>query len=258
MWASISDRDKKLLLILLIAAVIFCPYYFIIKGKNASTEELKADNITKQERYDYLVELNAHRDEYIKETEKYEKDTKKIVDKYPADVKPENFAQYLLNIEMYEASLEQPNEFIFYTIAFGDNAISAVGSDEVTTGYSAITNESVVGYTCFYPGVKDVLAYLADYKDPMTYRGFTCSFDAETGQLKGELIIDQYAIQGGDKEELPKVKINPNLDEWELRGNPDAESIFGNSALSFDAEDADEAEGEGEDEPAEEEPAEED
>lgn len=239
MWASISDRDKKLILLLLIAAIIFCPYYFIIKEKNTDTEALEADNKAKQERYDYLVELNAHRDEYIKETEEYEKNTKKIVDKYPADVKPENFAQYLLNIEMYEASLDEPNEFIFYTIAFGDNAISAVGSDEVTTGYSAIVNESVVGYTCFYPGVKDVLAYLADYKDPMTYRGFSCSFDDSTGQLKGELVIDQYAIQGGDKEELPKVKINPNLDEWNLRGNPDAESIFGNSKLSLMSEDED-------------------
>ncbi len=254
MWASISDRDKKLFLILLIAVVIFCPWYFLIKPKNANTDELKADNKIKQERYDYLVELNAHRDEYIKETEKYEKDTKKIVDKYPADVKPENFAQYLLNIEMYEAALDEPNEFIFQTISFGDNAISAVGSDEVTTGYSAIVNESVVGYTCFYPGVKDVLAYLAEYKDPMTYRGFSCSVDPTNGQLKGELIIDQYAIQGGDKEELPKVKINPNLDEWNLRGNPDAESIFGNSALSLftDDEDAEEpAEDNGEDEPTE-------
>ncbi len=256
MWASLSDRDKKLLLILLIAVVIFCPWYFLIKPKNANTAELKADNKTKQERYDYLVELNAHRDEYIKETEKFEKDTKKIVDKYPSDVKPENYAQYLLNIEMYEAALDEPNPFIFYEITFGDNIESAVGSDEVTTGYSAIVNESSVRYTCFYPGVKDVLAYLADYKDPMTYRGFSCEFDSSTGQLKGEIIIDQYAIKGGDKTELPKVKINPNLDEWNLRGNPDAESIFGTRTMDFDSDEDDGGDGVGANEEPTEEPAE--
>ena len=56
MWASISDRDKKLILILLIAVVIFCPWYFIIKPKNTSTDELKADNKVKQK--DMIILLN--------------------------------------------------------------------------------------------------------------------------------------------------------------------------------------------------------
>ena len=227
MFNAMSDRDKKLILILLIAVVIFCPYYFLIKVKNEDTANLKADNENLEERLAYLQELNTHREDYEKETAKFKKDTDAIVERYPSDIKPENYAMFLLNTERYEDGLG--NALVFDAITFGDNVTSAIGTEEVNTGYSYSINESEVSFQCFYDGLKDVLAYLDDYKDPMTFSTLSVDYNDNTGQISGSMTIDQYAIQGEDTKELPKVVIDPSLDDSEhpMRGVIEGISVFG-------------------------------
>lgn len=232
-----SDRDKKIILFLLIVAVIALPYVFVIKEKRIETEAVKAQNIELQARLDYLNELNEQRDFYISETERINKECAALINTFPADIRQENYTMFLLNTEyssdliMNEETgdLELEYPIIISSVSYGTNDVYPIAEEYVEEGsgfaYNTVSNRSSFDYACYYDGLKYMLAYFMDYKDPMTYRAITIDFDPATGICAGSITLDQYAISGEGRE-LENVEIWPDLDKIDLRGNEEV-GIFG-------------------------------
>ena len=240
--SNLSDRDQKLVFLLLIFIVIFCPYFFVIKDKRVDTENLKAENKQLQERYEMLVEMNNDRDFYIAETEKMNKERDKIVEKFPADIKSENFTQFLLNTE-YE-SLDEEGNWVypmwFKAATYGTNVMSAISSEDTDTGLVAVVRDSVVSYqVADYPSSKEMLKYLMEFKDPMIYRTITMEFDPVTGNIIGEMTLEQYAIIGNDRE-LKPVVIDPKVEDAYGRGNEEVGDFGPKSIVLEDEEEPEE------------------
>ena len=59
---SLTDRDRKTILLLLIVAVIALPYTFYIQDTREDTEKVKAEIVTLTETYNRLNEMNQKRD----------------------------------------------------------------------------------------------------------------------------------------------------------------------------------------------------
>lgn len=228
-----SDRDKKIILVLMIIAVVALPYVFVIKEKRIETETLKAQNIELQARLDYLNELNQQRDKFILDTETNNKERDKIIASFPADVRQENYTMFLLNTEYSSATVDEEGELVleypivFSTVDFGTNVEMPIIDPETGTelNYTTIVNSSTVTYQTFYDGFKHYLSYFLDYKDPMCYPSITASVDSNTGIISGQIVLSQYAISGEERE-LKPVEIAPDLDELELRGNLE-KGVFG-------------------------------
>lgn len=227
-----SDRDKKIILILLIIAVVALPYVFVIKEKRIETETVKAENIELQARLDYLKELETQRDFFVKKTEENNKERDKIIASFPADILQENYTMFLYNTEISTLKMDDEGEWITeYPIAiqevtYGENVETPISDPESGTelNYTAISNSSTLGYQTFYPGFKYYLEYLKSYKDPMSYVAVSASMDENTGIISGEIILNQYAISG-EKRELKKVDIEPEIDD-EHRGLEE-KGVFG-------------------------------
>ncbi|MBR3515786.1 MAG: hypothetical protein IKO10_05675 [Lachnospiraceae bacterium] len=245
---NMSDRDKKLILLMLIICVIVLPYVFYAKDTRQDTEIQKATNESLRERLAQLEEMNQNRDFYLAEIDRYHEERDKIIASYPADIKPENFTMFLLNTE--RSSFKKDEEsgvmyrefpFLFNSVAFGANdefQISAEGAEET---YWGVTNSSTVSfgtgttlvlyegedhyepYNNSYATMKYLLQYLLDYEDPMTYSQL--SMQVEEGLITGSMTINQYAVKGEDRV-LPDVEIDPDLDLNDLRGNEE-DGIFG-------------------------------
>lgn len=213
-----SDRDKKIILVLLIIAVVALPYVFVIKEKRIETETVKAENIELQARLDYLKELETQRDFFVEQTEKNNKERDKIIASFPADIRQENYTMFLLNTEYSTLGVNEEGEAIIeYPIAiqqvtYGENVETPISDPESGTelNYTAITNSSTLGYQTFYPGFKHYLDYFKNYKDPMSYIAITADMDENTGIISGEIILNQYAISGENRE-LKKVEIAPEI-----------------------------------------------
>ena len=62
----VSDRDKKLILIVLIAVIVALPYLFVIKPYTQNRQALEAENATLQARLTELEAMNANRADYEK------------------------------------------------------------------------------------------------------------------------------------------------------------------------------------------------
>lgn len=262
-----SDRDKKIIIVLLILMVTILPYVFYIKNTRVDTESILTNVQTLEERYNTLQEMDANRKYWEDEIDRLHEEMLAIIETFPAGVDSANYTMFLLQTE-YSSDVvlneetgiyELENPIIFDTVSFAENIEMPIATEETDTGYVALTNISAVTYRCYYGGLKYLLEYLMEYKDPMIYSAIDMEFDDETGVITGTILLSQYAI-AGEGRELPAAEFEINyggadldvdLDDLDMRGNEDVEAgIFGpvyrQGALAEDT-----AEEEGEETPVE-------
>lgn len=87
------------------------------------------------------------------------------------------------------------------------------GTDDATTDASADTAGNVAGYyasigiryEASYSGLKEMIAYVNEFKDRTTITQFTATFDDATGKLTGEMTLNMYYITNTGKDYVPPV-----------------------------------------------------
>lgn len=255
-----KDNEKKALLFVGIVSVIALPYFFYSKQAKIDTETLKAENDALQTRYDQLLEMNANREFYLSEIERYNKERDEIIALFPSDIEQAKYTMFLLNTEYSSITKnEETGEyewvypFRFDSVGYGDNLATPISGEEAETDYVAVANLSTLTYRTYYDGMKYMLEYLMEYEDPMIYKGFTADMDKETGVITGTIQLAQYAVQGGDRPFTPVsfesdfngYKYSFDIDEYgliggdfpmlEMRGNEE-DGIFGPFNMVYDEE----------------------
>lgn len=244
--SGLSDRDQKIIYVLLIAMIICLPYFFFITDKKAETDAIKVEVASLQEKYQTLLAMNDSRDTWVKETTEYNKKRDDIIKGFPGEIEQANYTMFLLNTEYsgkYEVdpengALKRVEPIWFSKVNYGTSKEIPISSVDADTGLTGVKNSSIVEYTTNYKGLKYLLGYLESYSDPMIYSHITMKFDEKTGLIGGEFILDQYAVTGPDRPTLgaPSYSIGINgkdldldLDKNKLRGNEDVElnGVFG-------------------------------
>ena len=87
------------------------------------------------------------------------------------------------------------------------------GTDDAATDASADTAGNVYGYyasigiryEASYSGLKELIAYVNEFKDRTTITQFTAAFDDATGKLTGEMTLNMYYIKNTGKDYVPPV-----------------------------------------------------
>lgn len=244
---NLSDRDAKIIMLLLIFAVIALPYVFYSKNTREDTEIQKAKNVQLEERYAQLQKMNENRQWYLDETARLDKERDLLIASFPADIRSENYTMFLLNMEYNsqlnaveemkkieeDEELQRPgmrgidgNSTVFIdTVSYAPNEIIPISEEGAEKPLQGIVNSSSITYFGYYSGMKYILDYILNYEDPMIYRTIDMAYDPNSGVITGSITLDQYAISGLDRE-LPAAEIWPDLDELEIRGNEE-DGIFG-------------------------------
>ena len=213
----ISDRDKKLIVILLIAAVIALPYVFLIKPTGEKQAALEGEIATLQSRYDALCALNAQREFYLEEIDRLTAERETLIESYAPGIRQENIIMFLRDIE-----LTFPMDMS--AIGFGYNMVTPISAETVDAegnvigAIDAIKNQTTITYKCDYETIKKFLDFTLTNEYRMVVSSVTISYDPGTGKVGGAIILDQFAITG-DGRVLPPADI-PAMEH----GN---ESIFG-------------------------------
>lgn len=213
----ISDRDKKIIVILLIAAVIALPYVFLIKPTGEKQAALEGEIATLQSRYDALCALNEQREFYLEEIERLTTEREKLIESYAPGIRQENIIMFLREIE-----LTFPMDMS--AIGFGYNMVTPISAETVDAegnvigAVDAIKNQTTITYKCDYETIKKFLDFTLTNEYRMVVSSVTISYDPGTGKVGGAIILDQFAITG-DGRVLPPADI-PAMEH----GN---ESIFG-------------------------------
>ncbi len=240
----ISDRDKKIILIILIAVVIALPYLFVIKPYVQKQEDVQSEIDKLQVRYDELKALDDQREFYLSEIDRFTVSREEIIAKYAPGIRQENTIMFLRNLE-FDVPVTMTS------MSFTSDKVTPISEGvaqedgTVVGSMNAIANSTSVSYECEYEDIKEFLKRILSNKERMVISNISIDYDSKTALVDGSFIIEQYAITGDDRI-LPPANI-PAVPH----GN---ESIFGTYISDEDlAAEREEAEGEGEESEDEEE-----
>lgn len=213
----ISDRDKKIILIVAIALIVALPFLLIIKPTNEKREGLEAEIATLTTRRDELKVLYDQEEDFRKGIAKMNDEMVEVTKGYAEGIKTENTIMFLRGIE-----LDIP--MYMETVSFAGTMVTPLNlgtvdeTGNVVGAVSGLKSQTSVAYICDYEAVKSLLDFIAKYPDRMVVSAINISYDGATGLYSGNFVLDQYAITGDDRE-LEPAKI-PSMEH----GN---ESIFG-------------------------------
>lgn len=215
----LSDRDKKLILGILLIAIIVLPIFLFIRPKIDAIKGLDTELVTLNERYNYLKDLDSKRPFYESEIARLNEERKDLVKGFAKGILQENTIMFLR-----DAELSFPINMSAET--FGEYNTTVVDSE-----LTALTTTTGVSYSCEYAQVKDFLNYIFTYSDKMTIPSITMKY-SESGLISGSFDISEFAFIN-DEEQVKQHPI-PAIDRG---GN---EAIFANALPVVEGEEEDE------------------
>lgn len=219
---SISDRDKKILLVFLGILVFGLVYFFPIRGYMDDTEKLKAENISLNPKLTDLQEKAARETEIKNETADLRSKTTKAIAKFPSLLRTENEIMAIVKFEK-ELKIEVPSITVsapveVQTAVSADSVPEAAPSENSETASVEATDDTVVAtaagiaskYTLYdmstsidykggYKSMKKLLKKIAKSSDKKSINTVSLSFDEKTGNLDGNIIYDSYFLLGSDR-----------------------------------------------------------
>lgn len=227
----ISDREKKLVLIVLLAAIIALPIFFFIKPKIEETNELKAELVTLNERHEYLKDLYQKMGYYEDEIARLIKERNELINHYAQGILQENTIMFLRDAEIkYDMQMAVLSFAEIDETHISDGYTNEDG--EFVEGLDAIKSSIAISYKCEYDEMKKFIDYIFANKEKMLLSDIQMKL-ASDDRIEGTFVFDQFAITGEGRS-LDQVKVtglehetdrifgyNPKEDEEEAQ-NPEA------------------------------------
>ena len=217
-----KSSDAKLLIMLVCIGAAVGSWVYCTNSLQPKTEMIKNENAALQTEVDYLQDLMNNKQFYIDETESMRAQSEEIMDQFPADVKTETQIMYANDLELTNAfvvedvtmpgkemvtvataTTEQPvatDAAATDAVATDDTATQPAGSS-LETSVMLYRNPTTIGFRTTYKSIKDIIKVLNESTvDKKSIELLSLAYDEETGNLKGELQVAMYSMDGNGKE----------------------------------------------------------
>jgi len=230
---SISERDKKILIVFVGILIFALVYYFPIRSYTEDAEKLNTENVGLTAKLAELEAKVARESEIKAETTNYEADTLALVAKFPSFLQVENEIMDIVGLEK-ELKVEVP----LITV---NTPVEVKGSDtpeaetteappqevateeapeaspeEASTTEASVADETGVApavankyklydmstninYKGGYDSLKKFLDKIAKSTDKKSINSVSLTFDNKTGNLDGNIVYDSYFLAGSDR-----------------------------------------------------------
>jgi len=203
MSSSSTGSIKALLVILGIGAIV-AAIFLVAKPKNESCKALQVEINDLQTRYDDLCEKEKHKDEYIAETEEFNKQFDEELVNYPADLNQETTVMFLKGVEennvFQNVSVSLPRPSTYYVLGGEEVAEDEEGAAQQ---YVVETEAYNVSYKGSYEGFQDYIDYIEGYKYRMNVSQINVAYNADAtdpiDECTGSATINAYSISGPDR-----------------------------------------------------------
>ena len=220
MTTQISDRDKKLLLILA-GVLIFVLIYFVGATRiQDATDVIRSENDVLRQQASLLAGLDANKAAYQKNTDTYLKQIKSYQQMFPAEVRAEDEIAFA---HSFEQSTPAGDRALINYVATPDPVAVTLGTpatENLLANQNDITGEiaanafvndgsipdttqmqmnvvtSNISYNVTYNGLKTILQQISKSDKRKAVQDITMAFDENTGKLSGTIDINYYAMTG--------------------------------------------------------------
>lgn len=217
----ISKKDQKLLLCAGGLLLALLAYLLVYRGFSEKNNQLETENRSLSGQIQQLEVLNANKEQYLTDTENLKTEVQNIIDQYPVEVREEDAVMYVYTMEnetdIHVNSMTIAPANLLYTMGWQQtqqadpagtaetendettNGVTAETSDTQETGYrlSAVTLN--LTYTVSYGGFKDIIDFICSDKNKRNVESISLSYDSETGNLLGTMVVNLFELQGIDK-----------------------------------------------------------
>lgn len=228
---SISERDKKILIVFVGILIFALVYYFPIRSYTEDAEKLNTENVGLTAKLAELEAKVARESEIKAETTNYEADTLALVAKFPSFLQVENEIMDIvglekeLKVEVPLITVNTPVEVKSSDTPEAETTQAAEAPQEVATEEApeeASTTEAPVAdetgvapaaankyklydmstninYKGGYDSLKKFLDKIAKSTDKKSINSVSLTFDNKTGNLDGNIVYDSYFLAGSDR-----------------------------------------------------------
>ena len=226
---SISERDKKILIVFVGILIFALVYYFPIRSYTEDAEKLNTENVGLTAKLAELEAKVARESEIKAETTNYEADTLAMVAKFPSFLQVENEIMDIVGLEkelkvevplitvntpvemkasdtpeVAEAA-EAPQEVATEEAPEADSTTEAPVADETEVAPAAANKYKLydmstnINYKGGYDSLKKFLDKIAKSSDKKSINSVSLTFDNKTGNLDGNIVYDSYFLAGSDR-----------------------------------------------------------
>ena len=226
---SISERDKKILIVFVGILIFALVYYFPIRSYTEDAEKLNTENVGLTAKLAELEAKVARESEIKAETTNYEADTLALVAKFPSFLQVENEIMDIVGLEK-ELKVEVPLITVNTPVEMkGSDAPEAETTqappqevateeapEEASTTEAPVADETEVApaaankyklydmstninYKGGYDSLKKFLDKIAKSSDKKSINSVSLTFDNKTGNLDGNIVYDSYFLAGSDR-----------------------------------------------------------
>ena len=226
---SISERDKKILIVFVGILIFALVYYFPIRSYTEDAEKLNTENVGLTAKLAELEAKVARESEIKAETTNYAADTLALVAKFPSFLQVENEIMDIVGLEkelkvevplitvntpvemkasdtpeVAEAA-EAPQEVATEEAPEADSATEAPAADETEVAPAAANKYKLydmstnINYKGGYDSLKKFLDKIAKSSDKKSINSVSLTFDNKTGNLDGNIVYDSYFLVGSDR-----------------------------------------------------------
>lgn len=195
----ISDRDKKLIMGVVLLAIIVLPIVFFIKPKNEEIKQKEQELVSLNERYEYLKGLSEKQEEYERQIAELSQKRSEMIADYSQGLRPENTIMFLRDIEnnlSIYMEAEEFTEYVYTPVSEGEvNPENGQLEDDLT----AVKTSTTVTYRTQYDHVKELLDYIFTYTTKMSISALTMTYEQETDSITGSFTLNEFAFIGSGR-----------------------------------------------------------
>ena len=212
----ISERDKKLLIVVMAVLIMALAYFFGYSNLSAQVDELSTKKTSLETTKRDLKEKNDNKQKYINDTDKLSKACTVLIDKYDSTTSQPNAIEFFNKTEdvtgVWVKSLSLSPATVLYK--FGQIASSNVnGTSSYSSNLVGYKSSINISYEGDYSQWKNFVKYINTYASKSTIDSLTATYNDSTGVVSGTASISLYAIQGGDRKATePKFDVKTGTD----------------------------------------------
>ena len=231
--SNISNREKRLLLMLFGVLLLVISYVAVFSPQMDAASEISTQNDSLNSRLNELLGMAAKKDYYQRETQNMQDQIDKYCEQFPADIKEEDGIVLAQNIEKSsgitidtvgtgvrlmvseDGTVNEEDTSDQQTLSEQDNAATKAQVDQIEGNTEASTEtqqqtadalvedtptlyrtQDTFNFTGSYENLKKAVTYINGQTGRMTVDSITMSFDSGTGGLTGTITVNIYSMSG--------------------------------------------------------------
>lgn len=212
MKLTVSEKDKKTLMIFLVALIVFCSWYFGYRNINNMTVAMKEERNELTKKYDSLYPLYTEKDNYKSQTEKFEQSYEDLLELYPAGSSQEGMIVLAKAIEedtgVEFSTLSMSEITPVYTFGqITSTNPSAMGQAVYSTDYVGNRVTLTMNYKATYDQGKGLISYLNSATDrKYTIDSMSMTYNETDDAMTGTIVLSTFDITGSDRT-VPAVTV---------------------------------------------------